>query len=218
MGDAMGDYGDYMYDQMDLYTQGAQNFYGKSALFADFDIDYSDIDVHQERANMEHISRLEAKEKNLMDIYKPSIDRFTGNAEQLEARAARLLEYAADARVKAQRLADEEDKKSYWIAEHYGEDIYETGNIIHWEMSFQYHGNTKLKNPTGRVYQYAAIKADSLWFTTGPKSPKAYTWDELTTWFEKNKVEQLWFVTEMNLVEPAEQYTSITFTAEDDNA
>lgn len=38
-------------------------------------------------------------------------------------------------------------------------------------------------NVGGRVYDYAALKApDGLWYTTGPKSPKGFTWDQLIEW------------------------------------
>jgi hypothetical protein len=34
-----------------------------------------------------------------------------------------------------------------------------------------------------KVYQYAALKSDDgKWYTTGPKSPKGYTWHELLLW------------------------------------
>lgn len=34
-----------------------------------------------------------------------------------------------------------------------------------------------------KAYTYAAVKADDdLWYTTGPKAPKGYTWDELVLW------------------------------------
>lgn len=36
---------------------------------------------------------------------------------------------------------------------------------------------------TRRIYDYAVIKAgDGLWYTTGPRTPKGYTWDELVDW------------------------------------
>lgn len=35
----------------------------------------------------------------------------------------------------------------------------------------------------GKIYDYSAIKAgDGLWYTTGPASPKGYTWDALVDW------------------------------------
>lgn len=38
-------------------------------------------------------------------------------------------------------------------------------------------------NQNSRTYDYAAIKAgDGLWYTTGPASPKGYTWDQLMDW------------------------------------
>ena len=34
-------------------------------------------------------------------------------------------------------------------------------------------------------YRYAAIRANGLWYITGPNSPKGYTWEEFTTWLEE---------------------------------
>lgn len=56
----------------------------------------------------------------------------------------------------------------------YGKDQ-EDGTVIAWKMRFG-RGGTK--------YTYAAIRVNGLWFTTGPRSPKGYTWAELTAWFE----------------------------------
>lgn len=37
----------------------------------------------------------------------------------------------------------------------------------------------------GRVYDYAAIKArDGRWYTTGPQSPKGYSWVQLIKWIK----------------------------------
>jgi hypothetical protein len=46
----------------------------------------------------------------------------------------------------------------------------EDGNVITFQKQFA---------AGGIVYSYAALKAKGLWYTTGPKSPKGYTWDEL---------------------------------------
>lgn len=54
----------------------------------------------------------------------------------------------------------------------YGPDDYPDGTIIKFRKRF---GNSTW-------YRYAAIKAKGLWYTTGPRSPKGYTWDELTAW------------------------------------
>lgn len=49
--------------------------------------------------------------------------------------------------------------------------------VIHWEA--RYPGGT-------RTYTYAAVKAgDNLWYTTGPRSPKGYVWDDLILWIMK---------------------------------
>lgn len=50
------------------------------------------------------------------------------------------------------------------------------GRVIRFNMRFGGRGPT---------YDYAAIHAgDDLWYTTGPRSPKGYTWDELLDWME----------------------------------
>lgn len=56
----------------------------------------------------------------------------------------------------------------------YGTDQ-EDGKILSWKMRFS-KGSTK--------YLYAAVRTNGLWFTTGPRSPKGFTWAELTSWFD----------------------------------
>lgn len=41
---------------------------------------------------------------------------------------------------------------------------------------------TKMFQENSTEYIYAMIKANGLWHTTGAKSPKAYTWEEIRTW------------------------------------
>lgn len=51
----------------------------------------------------------------------------------------------------------------------------------------------------GQEYTYAAVKAsDGLWYTTGPASPKGYSWDELVQWLydEKNEDAVMWVAAE----------------------
>lgn len=54
-------------------------------------------------------------------------------------------------------------------------------------------------NARSQKYTYAAVKAsDGLWYTTGPASPKGYTWDELIDWHlnEVNIDNTMWVSTE----------------------
>lgn len=60
----------------------------------------------------------------------------------------------------------------------YGPDDYPDGTIIKFRKRF---GMPDAPRPNP-WYRYAAIKAKGLWYTTGPRSPKGYTWDELTAW------------------------------------
>lgn len=49
------------------------------------------------------------------------------------------------------------------------------GALVIW---FQRRFNTR-----SATYTYAAVKAgDDLWYTTGPASPKGYSWDQLMDW------------------------------------
>lgn len=59
--------------------------------------------------------------------------------------------------------------------EKYGPEPDKNGSVISWTMVFQ---------KGGRKYFYAAVRFKDLWSTTGPNSPKNYTWDELTTWLD----------------------------------
>lgn len=48
-------------------------------------------------------------------------------------------------------------------------------------------------NQGGRLYTYAAVKAgDGLWYTTGPRSPKGYTWDALMEWLDDDLTSTIW--------------------------
>lgn len=56
--------------------------------------------------------------------------------------------------------------------EAYGSDIYEDGNVLLFDRTFN----------DGKTYSYAMIKAEGLWYTTGPRSPKGYSWDQIVAW------------------------------------
>lgn len=52
------------------------------------------------------------------------------------------------------------------------------GVVIRFTMQF---------NGRGVEYDYAAIRAgDGYWYTTGPRSPKGYSWTQLLDWMEGN--------------------------------
>lgn len=69
----------------------------------------------------------------------------------------------------------------------FGEDIYDDGDVITFDKQFY---------PDGMAYSYAAIRSNGLWYTTGPKSPKGYTWVELVNWLTDGPVPELWRVLE----------------------
>ena len=64
----------------------------------------------------------------------------------------------------------------------FGQDQdYSPGVIVGFEYQF---------SPYGQWYEYAAIKCsgNGLWYTTGPKSPKGYTWEQFTCWLSQGAV------------------------------
>lgn len=68
----------------------------------------------------------------------------------------------------------------------FGEDDYPEGTVIKFRKQFV---------EGGEKYRYAAIKANGLWYTTGPKSPKGYTWDELVAWLSQGvQVKKIWLM------------------------
>lgn len=59
-------------------------------------------------------------------------------------------------------------------------------NVIWWRMRFDKANNHRDGSGT-RWYHYAAVKtSEGLWSTTGPQSPKSYTWDQLIDWIYAN--------------------------------
>lgn len=52
-------------------------------------------------------------------------------------------------------------------------------------------------NGRGKRYTYSAVKAgDGLWYTTGPSSPKGYTWAQLIDWVMGDADATMWVATE----------------------
>lgn len=87
---------------------------------------------------------------------------------------------------KRDRLSNELRKLNIWIEEAqnrsdrskvFGEDSYPTGTII----KFLYRFPDQYRR---EAYEYAVLKcSNGLWYTTGPKSPKAFSWEDLVRWW-----------------------------------
>lgn len=70
--------------------------------------------------------------------------------------------------------------------------------IVWWEMKF---------SQSGPIYTYAAVKAnDGLWYTTGPRAPKGYSWEQLISWIVQNDYREIdvpiWLVDEITQINP----------------
>lgn len=89
----------------------------------------------------------------------------------------------ADMRL-TQRVHDEKVHKEFakklHLLESYGEDEWAVGTVFKFWKQYA-------KDKTN--YDYAVIKAsDGKWYTTGPKSPKGYDWDEFILWLVSGEV------------------------------
>lgn len=77
----------------------------------------------------------------------------------------------------ARRLREEKTQEEVeyklGLVERIGEDVFAEGTVFKFTKGFQ-------GSPI--QYSYAVIKTNELWYTTGPRSPKGYTWDELVLW------------------------------------
>jgi hypothetical protein len=124
-----------------------------------------------------------------------------GRIEDLERQRRNLAAQAERTLLqldRADQALEEERTKQADKLEKYGEDAFAEGTVITFQYQFP---NTFQKGPDGEriywpmKYLYAAIKADGLWYTTGPKSPKAFTWQSLVDWWENGRVTKLRVVT-----------------------
>lgn len=82
------------------------------------------------------------------------------------------VDTAVHAEMEKRRVEKEVERKLRLI-DGFGVDSYNEGAVITF---------TKRFTTNGIEYKYAAIKVHDAWYTTGPKAPKAYSWDELVTW------------------------------------
>lgn len=64
------------------------------------------------------------------------------------------------------------------VADKYGEEP-PIGSVVRWQKVYK----------SGTTYSYAAINTELGWYTTGPRSPKAYTWDDLINWVDAGGTE-----------------------------
>jgi len=59
-------------------------------------------------------------------------------------------------------------------------------------------------NRNGQWYTYAAVKANGLWYSTGPRAPKGFTWDQLVEWMYGGdgaiRNDKIWLATEWEQV------------------
>lgn len=109
-------------------------------------------------------------EKAQLRIWPPPVD-----IEQEIRKGLGLMNTADDevARRIQQAKIDREVADKMRLIEGFGMDDFLDGTVFKFSKKFV---------EDGIAYSYAAIKAGGKWYTTGPKSPKGYDWDEFILW------------------------------------
>lgn len=118
---------------------------------------------------------------------EPSYPPEPGKAKLSDALAKVLADALAEGRkpseVLAEALADASAEEQRLEA-NYGKDQ-EDGAVIAFKVRFSPRRKPySTEVPKSTLYDYAAIRTDGRWYTTGPNGPKAYTWIDLVTWLD----------------------------------
>lgn len=83
------------------------------------------------------------------------------------------------------RRAAELEMKLVAIAK-FGKDDWEDETVFRFDKQFR---------GSGVTYSYAMIKANGLWYSTGPKAPKGFTWSQMVDWWLQGiPVTDIWVV------------------------
>jgi hypothetical protein len=90
----------------------------------------------------------------------------------VEKRVNSDVEAEVAARLRERQIEAEVEKRLRLVAA-YGKDNFPVGAVIRFRKQFK---------PDGKLYAYAAIKCEDGWYTSGPRTPKGYSWDELVAW------------------------------------
>lgn len=98
--------------------------------------------------------------------------------------------------LEAQRLQAqlERIREKQVMLDSFPQDDFNEGDVIWFELRLRPDGQF---GGVTRPYTYSAIKTNGTWYTTGPRSPKNYTWSELVSWWARNELQELWKVTEL---------------------
>jgi hypothetical protein len=78
------------------------------------------------------------------------------------------------------------EEKERHIAETYGIDDWKIGTVITFDYQFN-----KPPRSSNRIYQYAIMKCESGWYSSGPNTPDARTWDQMIAFWERGTVSNM---------------------------
>ena len=125
-------------------------------------VEHSAVPVATPAAQAQHMrAYMDDKYRTANAFYYKEND--VNNREVLEAEAARVNKQLAALDALAQK---------------YGEDDFEDGTVL--KFRYRFNGAARATK-----YRYAIIKANGLWYSTGPKTERGYTWDEMIAFWER---------------------------------
>lgn len=110
-----------------------------------------------------------------------------------EYEIARRQKLIADLQSKA-AARDEAQEKFAFLKDLVDDDV------IYFKLRFAPNINVYNGESWSKWYNYAALKCNNVWYSTGPKAPKAYTDDQMIQWWMDNDVIDIHIAAEWEIV------------------
>jgi hypothetical protein len=105
---------------------------------------------------------------------------------QIRRLKARLNRVAEEVEEEIARLESRRELLNYFGVD----NDYKVGTVIRFDKRFM---------EEGKEYSYTAIKCPTGWYTSGPKSPRPYSWAKLVEFLSEG-VDEVWIVSEYTLL------------------
>ena len=94
-------------------------------------------------------------------------------------------QYLLDSLARSERALQEAEAEERIRLEKYGYDEWPIGTVITFDYTF---GKGAFPNQRDKVYSYAILKSEAGWYSSGPRTPDARSWDGMITFWERGSV------------------------------
>lgn len=93
-----------------------------------------------------------------------------------------------DALARSEAALQAEEAEARARLDKYGLDVWPVGTIITFDYEF---GKGAFPNQRGNVYSYAILKSGDSWYSSGPKTPDAKTWEDMIRFWDRGVVSNM---------------------------